>query len=216
MSVVDATNTLIDEGFEVSSEYKYVSSDTVKEGNVVKTMPDIGTKRKAGTEIILYLASGNYLMEDFIGDNYLEVKGKIEAACNCNVVVETEKVEEGKNVKEDAVLRTEPEAGKSSKLGETIKIISPEIEYKYPDFTDGYTVEKVEEFAEKHELKLEVRYEESTTLEEGTIIKQNRAVDSVVTPGASLVITVTIPPQLDDEPVDDETTIDDGNVDEVE
>ena len=199
-TVVDASNELTDLGFDVLSEYKYVPSDTIEKGNVVKTSPEIGTKRKIGTTITLYVSSGEgvYVMEDFAGQNYLEVKGKIEAGCQCNVLVETETVSEKKKVKEDEVLKTVPAAGESIKLGNQITIIIPDVEYKYPNFTKGYTVDKVQAFADKHELKLEVRYQESSTQKEGTIIKQSRAEGSVVTPGASLVITVTKAPEEED------------------
>ena len=206
-SKVDAANELIDAGFEVAEEYKYVSSETIEEEYVVKTSPEIGTKRKKGTTITLYLSSGEgvYLLEDFTGQNYLEVKGKIEAECECNVLVETEKVDEKQKAKEDTVLRTEPAAGETSKLGNPIKIIIPEVEYKYPDFTSGYTVSKVEDYCRDHELKLEIKYQESSTVKAGTIMKQSRASGSVVTPGASIVITVAkepekVEPEVDPEP----------------
>lgn len=203
-SAKDASNELTDEGFEVITEYKYVSSSTIEEGKVVKTSPEIGTKRKSGTKITLYLSSGEgkYIVEDFTNENYLVAKGKIEAQCECNVVVETEKVEEGKDVKEDIVLRTVPGAGEASKLGDQIKIIIPEVEYKYPDFTKGYTIDKIEDFAKKHELKLEYKYQETTSVPEGTILKQNRAADSIVAPGATLVITIAQSP----EPTEEDTT----------
>ena len=203
-SAKDASNELTDKGFEVITEYKYVSSSTIEEGKVVKTSPEIGTKRKSGTKITLYLSSGEgkYIVEDFTNENYLVAKGKIEAQCECNVVVETEKVEEGKDVKEDVVLRTVPGAGEASKLGDQIKIIIPEVEYKYPDFTKGYTIDKIEDFAKKHELKLEYKYQETTSVPEGTILKQNRAADSIVAPGVTLVITIAQSP----EPTEEDTT----------
>ena len=71
---------------------------------------------------------------------------------------------------------------------------------KYPDFTNGYTITQVEEFAEKHELNLQIRYESNAELPEDTIIKQDRAKDSIVTPGASLIITVAQKPQEVEEP----------------
>ena len=104
-------------------------------------------------------------------------------------------VSEDKKVTEDTVLRTEPAAGESSKLGSQIKIFIPKVEYKYPNFTSGYTLEQIEEFASKHELKLEYKYQESATVPEGTIIKQSRAAKSVVTPGATLVITIAKAPE---------------------
>ncbi len=203
-SAKDASNELTDKGFEVITEYKYVSSSTIEEGKVVKTSPEIGTKRKSGTKITLYLSSGEgkYIVEDFTNENYLVAKGKIEAQCECNVVVETEKVEEGKDVKEDIVLKTVPGAGEASKLGDQIKIIIPEVEYKYPDFTKGYTIDKIEDFAKKHELKLEYKYQETTSVPEGTILKQNRAADSIVAPGVTLVITIAQSP----EPTEEDTT----------
>ena len=202
-SVVEATNELVDAGFDVDTEYKYVNSDDIVEGNVVKTSPEIGTKRKSGTTIILYVSSGEgvYVLEDFSGQNYLEVKGKIESACNCNVVIETKTVSESKKVKEDTVLETVPAAGESSKLGEQITIIIPDVEYKYPDFTSGYSLAKIEEFCKKHEVSLEVKYQESSTVKEGTIIKQSRAAKSVVTPGATLVITIARAPEVEEEEI---------------
>ena len=213
MSVVDATNKLVDAGFEVSTEYKYTSSDTVEEENVVKTSPEIGTKRKAGTVITLYISTGEgvYIVEDFTGENYLEAKGKIEASCECNVLVETEKVDEKNKAKEDTVLRTEPKAGESSKLGNVIKIIIPEVEYKYPDFTSGYTLTKIQDYAREHDLKLEVKYQESSTVSPGTILKQSRASGSVVTPGATLVITVSTEPEVE-ETAPEETSGEDANI----
>ena len=204
-TAVEATNELVDLGFDVSTEYKYVVSETIEEENVVKTSPEIGTKRKSGTTITLYLSSGEgtYIMEDFTGQNYLEVKGKIEAQCECNVLVETETVDEKAKVKEEEVLRTEPAAGEASKLGNQIKIIITEIEYKYPNFTSGYTISKIEEFASKHELKLEIKYQESSSVAEGTILKQSRSEGSVVTPGATLVITVSTKPQVVETPSDE-------------
>ena len=193
----EAANELTDLGFDVDPEYKYTPSDTVEKGKVVKTSPEIGSKRKSGTKVIIYISSGAaaYIVEDFTGKNYLEAKGKIEAQCECNVTIEEEIVSEDKKVTEDTVLRTEPAAGESSKLGSQIKIFIPKVEYKYPDFTSGYTLEQIEEFASKHELKLEYKYQESATVTEGTIIKQSRAAKSVVTPGATLVITIAKAPE---------------------
>lgn len=211
-TIVDATNELVDAGFEVSVDYKYISSDIVDEDKVVKTSPEIGTKRKTGTEIILYVSSGEgtYILEDFTGQDYREVKGKIEAGCQCNVTIETEKVDEKSKVKEDQVLRTEPAAGQASKFGQQIKIIIPDLEYKYPDFTNGYSISSLEEFAKKHSLKISYVYQESSTLPEGTIVKQSRSAGSVVTDGASITIIVTTQPQVDDTQNTEETTTGDN------
>ena len=202
MSVVDAANKLTDAGFEVSTEYKYVSSDNIPEEKVVKTIPEIGTKRKEGTIIELHLSSGEgvYVVEDVTGENYLVAQGKLEGKCNCNVLIETEDIpEKDKKAKEDTVLRTVPAAGEKSKIGEQITMYIPNIVYKYPDFTKDWSMVKIEDFCEKHELKLSVKYETSTTVSEGTVISQSKAKDTVVTPGASLTITVAKAPEVEQE-----------------
>ncbi len=209
-SIVEASNELTDLGFTVSTENKYSPSDTIAEGKIIKTSPEIGRKVKEGTTIILYVSSGekNYVIEDVTGENYLVAKGKIEAECDCNVVIDYEKVDEDSKTKEEVVLRTEPEIGTSVALGTQITIFIPEIEYKYPNFTSGYSVAQVEEFCSKHEIKLEKKYQESTSVSEGTILKQSRASGSVVTPGATLTITIAIAPE---EPV--VSTVNDNDLD---
>lgn len=209
-TVKEVTNILVELGFEVSTENKAVPSETIEAGKVVDTIPQMGTKRKEGTTIVLQVSSGNrtYIMEDFTGKDYREAKGKIEAECECNVIIEYEAVSEDEKKKEDTVLKTIPAAGQPSKLGDPITIIVPKTEYKYPDFTT-YTLDKIEEFAEKHELKLEYKYQESTTLKEGTVIKQNRAKGSVVAPGATLIITISTAPVVD-EPIIEDDLIEDN------
>lgn len=205
MTITEAANKLTELGLEVEKEYVYESSDTIKEDLIITTDPEPGRSvipGSASAKVTLYISSGEgiYVIENLIGQNYLEAKGKIEAKCGCNVVIETEKVDEKENKKEDEVLKIVPGVGEKSKVGNTITIIIPEVEYKYPDFTDGYTITQIEEFAEKHELNLQIKYESNDELPEDTIIKQNRAKDSVVTPGASLIITVVQKSQIVETP----------------
>lgn len=216
MSIVDASNKLTDLGFLVIEENKYTPSESIAEGYVVKTSPEIGRKVKEGTKITLYISTGEhtYVVEDVIGINYLEAKGKIEAQCDCNVTIDYEKVDEDKKVEEETVLRTVPEVGESIPLGTQITLIIPEIEYKYPNFTKGYSVGDVEAFCEKHEIKLETKYQESDTVTAGTILKQSRPEGSVVTPGATLSITVAIEPEVEEEVSSTEETSNTGTENE--
>ncbi len=199
MTVVDAANKLTDAGFEVSTDYKYVASDNIPEEKVVKTIPEIGTKRKEGTIIELHLSSGEgvYIVEDVTGENYLVAQGKLEGKCNCNVLIETEDIpEKDKKAKEDTVLRTVPAAGEKSKLGEQITMYIPNIIYKYPDFTKDWSMVKIEDFCEKHELKLSTKYEVTDKYKAGTIIAQSRAKDTEVKPGTSITITIAKAPEI--------------------
>lgn len=208
MTVTEAANKLVDEGFDVEKEYKYISSDTIEEGKVVKTEPEAGRKVQPGSEnakVTIYISSGEgvYIVEDFIGENYLEAKGKIEAHCECNVAIEKEKVDEEENKKEDEVLRIEPAPGETSKYGDVITIYIPDVEYKYPDFTNGFTLLQIEDFAEQHEITLQIKYETNDSVPEGTILKQSREKDSVVAPGATLVITISKKTEVIETPDED-------------
>ncbi len=198
LSIVEASNELTDLGFIVSEENKYVASDEIAEGKIVKTSPEIGRKVKEKSTVTLYVSSGEktYVIEDIKGENYLVAKGKIEAQCDCNVTIDYDIVEENTDVKEETVLRTIPAIGEEVALGTQITIFIAKIEYKYPNFISGYTVAKVQEYCDKHEVKLEVKYQESSTQPEGTIVKQSRASGSVVTPGVTLTITVTTLPEV--------------------
>ena len=198
LSIVEASNGLTDLGFIVSEENKYVASDEIAEGKIVKTSPEIGRKVKEKSTVTLYVSSGEktYVIEDIKGENYLVAKGKIEAQCDCNVTIDYDIVEENTDVKEETVLRTIPAIGEEVALGTQITIFIAKIEYKYPNFISGYTVAKVQEYCDKHEVKLEVKYQESSTQPEGTIVKQSRASGSVVTPGVTLTITVTTLPEV--------------------
>ena len=195
LSAKDASNKLTKEGFSVScgeEEYKYVASDDVKAEYAVKTSPEAGTLVKPGKRVCIYLSSGDasFEMEDYIGKNYIEVKTILETKYGCNVMVEKQKVKEEDNKEADTVIDTNPKVGETVKNGSSITLFIPEVEVVYPDFTSGYTLEQVEEFAKKYNLTLIVNYQENNALAPGTITNQSRPAGSVVMEGVNLVITV--------------------------
>ena len=215
LSKVEASNTLTKKGFVVKcseGDYKYTPSDEIKEGYVVKTDPEKGTIVKEGKSICLYISSGDatFVMPDYSTKNYIEVKTILETKYNCNVVIEKEKVtdEEKYKGKEETVLRTSPGVDESVKYGSSVTLYVPELEILYPDFTNGsYTIEMIQEYANKYKLKLEIKEETNSLLPSGTIISQSRPAKSVVTEGVTLTITVAKTP----EPVEDVITPSEGN-----
>ena len=203
LDVVEASNRLTKLGLSVEcsdGDYKYMPSDEVAEGKVIKTSPEKGTIVKEGKTICIYVSSGDasFTMEDYSGKNYIEVKTLLETKYNCNVVVEKEKVtdEEKYKGKEETVLRTNPGVDEMVKYGSNITLYVPELEILYPDFTSGYTVEQVQEFATKYKINLEIKYETNSLLPSGTIMNQSRPSKSVVKEGVPLTITVAEPPEV--------------------
>ncbi len=212
-TIVDASNILVEQGFKVTEDYKYVSSDEIENGYVVKTYPEIGRKVVQGKEIILYISSGpeTFALEDYVGQNYLQVQTKLETMYGCNILIEYTTLDEEKFndlTSEEEVLKTNPEAGTKIKKGATITLYIPELKVEYPDFSDGsYTLSDIEEFCQKNEITLKVDYELDDSVAEGTILKQSRPKNTIVVPGITFTITVSYksePSTLEDDTTDED------------
>ena len=200
MSVVDAEKALEKEGFEVQTETKLTTSDTIEEGKIVKTSPAAGRTVKEGTIIVLYESSGvvGYTMEDLKGKNHLEIKGILQEMYNLYVVIEYDDVEDLNSVEEGEIISFEPEVGTVLKEGDTVTLHVPDMTAEYPDFTsNAYSLSDIKAFAEKYGLELSTSYEETEDYEPGTIISQNREAGSKVISGMTLKIVIAAEVETD-------------------
>ena len=202
MSVVDAEKKLKDLGFTISVEPDYKPSDRVNEGDVLGTSPVSGVSRKEGTEITLIISSGEegIIVENYIGKNYYEVKGMLEAN---GIVVTVEKKEvEDKELTENTIIEQYPEVGTKVIKGATVKLIVPDVITKYPNFvSEGWTVEDIQIFCDEYGLTLTVVEEETSMYPAGRVIKQSRNADSRVIAGVSLKITIAKEPTIEEAPI---------------
>ncbi len=190
MSTTDAINTLQTAGFKISDKQEEIADDQVKEGYVVKTSPLAGTKRTKGTEITLFISSGNatYTLEDYTGKNYLTVKGTLEAY-GIYVLVEKKDVDENSTTDANTIISQSVASGSKVATGDTVILYIPNVVVKYPDFTSGYTIDQIKEFCTKNGLNLVVKPDGATT---GKIISQSRKAGSAVASGATLTITLQV------------------------
>ena len=205
-TVSEVVNELQDLGFEVADETVDISDDKVEEGKVVKTNPPSGAKRTEGTVVTIYVSTGDskYEIEDYTGKNYLEVKGALEAY-NILVYVEKKDVKNPEDYDEGEIIDQDVKAGEKLGARDSITLYIPNVDAKYPDFTDGsYTVEDVQQFCDKHNLTLEIVNEENSSYDEGTIFKQSRPEGYTVTSGTKLIIYVASAPSENEEPADDD------------
>ena len=201
-TVSEAINALQDLGFVVADDQRSEASETVAEGLVTRTSPAAGSIRKEGTEIILYVSLGDVTVEieDYRGENFSEVKGRLEAL---NLVVymdyyELEDGEDPNDYEEGIIVSQSVEPGERLSEGDSITLYVPELDNKYPDFVlEEYSITEVEEFAEDYGINLTIAYEETTEYEPGTIIRQSRAAGTTVVNGARLTITVAREPASD-------------------
>ena len=191
LSIIDAEKTLKDSGFEIASENKLEPSSSVKEGIVIGTDPISGVSRKKGTTITLIVSSGEegFVLENYVGSNYYEIKGKLEAS-EIKVTVEKKEVKD-KTLKENTIIEQYPSAGTKVVKGDTVKLIIPDVITNYPNFvSEGWKIDDIETFCSEYGITLTVVEEETDAYPVGTVIKQSRSADTKVISGATLKITV--------------------------
>lgn len=210
MTVLEAEQTLEKLGFEVSTVVEEVYSDTIEEGKVVKTVPSVNRTIKKGSVITLYQSKGTekIKIEDYTNMNIYEVKAKLELL-GLSVTIESknvENVEEYKD-KEDSIIDQNPKEGELYKNDQII-LYYPNI-VVYPDLTT-YTLDEVQEFADKYELSLYVEEVETDSTSEGTIIYQSRRKDTLIVRGADLTIKIAVKPKEIESPAEPTTPEEDS------
>lgn len=193
LSELDAEKKLIDEGLKIKSELKYIGSDSIDEGLVVKTDPAQGRTVKEGTEVTIYLSTGkNSLeLEDYTGKNYIDIRARLEESYQMNVIVEPQIVDNPADYTATEIIGQKPEAGTSVSQGGTITLYIPDIEDLYPDFTTGdYSLLEIQQFAKKYNLTLNVKNVETEEYEPGTIFAQSREPKTKIVAGATFTISI--------------------------
>ena len=194
LTVKEATEVLEQGGFVVAEKIEEIVSTDVEAGRVIRTSPAAGSERNEGTVVTLYVSTGDGLVEieDYTGESYLEVKGRLEAL-GLYVLIERRDVEEDEETEyEDGeIIDQSIEPGEKVSEGTNITLYIPNIVTNYPDFTNGeYTVSDVEDFADTYELTVNIEYVETSEEAPGTIIGQSRPEGYRVVAGQSFTITV--------------------------
>ena len=193
LDISEAINALQNEGFKIADQQKEQASDEIEKGKVVKTNPVAGVKKTKGSEVTLYISTGNegFTMEDFTGKNYYTVYGTL-TAYGILVIPEKRDVSDT-NVDASSILDQSVKAGEKVAKGDTVILYIPNVTTKYPDFTSGdYTKEQIEQFCSQYSINCKFKEvsEASGNYKSGDIIAQSRPSGTQVTSGASLTITI--------------------------
>lgn len=201
LDVSEAISRLQDEGFKIADEQKEATSDNVPTGKVVKTSPAVGTKKTKGSEVTLYISTGNngFIMEDFVGKNYLTVQGTLEAY-GIYVIIERKDVTDS-SIDASAILEQSVKAGEKVTKGDTVTLYIPNVSVKYPDFTSGdYTKDEIEKFCTQYSVTCKFKETSSATgdAKSGDIISQSRPSGTTVTAGATLTITIYVKDEVEE------------------
>ena len=213
LTIAAAESKLKEAGFEVNEQREERTSKEIEEGYVITTDPPQGVNRKKGTVITLIVSTGEkgVEIENYVGQNFFEVKGKLEAF-GLKVVEEKKDVEKDEKdaVKDNQILEQRPIAGTKLIEGDTITLITPNLVVKYPNFVEEkWTKDAVEKFCKEYEISVQFVEEETDTYEAGTIIKQDRVAGTQVRKGYPLVITIAKEKKKD--PIETVLPTDDNN-----
>ncbi len=219
LTTEEAIEKLKSAGFKYTTESK--NSDTIPEGNVIKTTPKAGSTRKKGdTVTIIESIGGNYhYLENYVGKNYSEVKAKLELL-KINVLIEKKDVEDKEKYKgkENIIIDQNPKFDEKAdkKLieeGDTITLFIPNIVNEYPDMVkEGWSLGDVIAFTKKYNLNLTVTDQSGNTIPEAKYADYNKtAVTEQSRPmGDAIIEGITLKVKLNctyEEPKkEDETT----------
>jgi len=191
MTINDAVKTLQDAGFTISDTQEKENDKNIAEGKVTRTNPPANVKRTKGKEITLYISLGNatVTVEDYRGKKYDVVEALLKEK-GIQVHVEKKDVDENENLpEENTIIGQDVEPGTDLEAKDHITLYIPDIVSTYPDFTDGtYSLEDVEAFCEKYELKLVTIPDYKS--EPGTITYQSRTAGQKIVSNMTLKISI--------------------------
>ena len=210
VKVPDVANMTVEEAIAELEKYgfKYTTkeenSSEVEEGYVISTSPKAGSTRKEGTVVTIVESIGGeyYTVEDLTGQNYVEIKAKLELM-GIKVTVEKKDVDNPDDYKgkENQIIDQYPKYNKDEELklegGESITLYIPNIVDVYPDMVaEKWSLEDAQAFADEYGLTLDITEKESEE-EPGTIIEQGRPAGDTIIKGMTFKVTVAISPSED-------------------
>ena len=199
-----AIKKIKEKGLEYTT--KSEESTTVEEGKVIRTEPKAGSTRTKKSTITIVESSGKeyVVLEDYTGQNYYEIKGKLEAK-GIKVEMKTKSVENTSEYKDkkDNIISQEPAFNKDEETklyaNDSVVLYIPEVDV-YPDMVkEKWTLSQVEDFVKEYNLTLDKSYKETDEVEEDIVLSQNRAVGDPIYEGYTLKITLSKKPEKKDD-----------------
>ena len=198
LALEEAIQKLEKQGFDYTTEED--SSDDIEEDYVISTKPKAGSTRKKGSTVTIVVSTGSssYLLEDFTGEDYHDIKAML-AVYGINVNIEKKTVNNPNDYVgiEDIIIGQSPTFDENSeeeirlKKGDTITLYIPDVVDTYPDMVaEEWSLEDAQAFADLYSIKLEVSYEETSDYKAGRVIYQNRSAGSTIVSGITLKIKV--------------------------
>lgn len=190
MTVSKAEKALKKAGFDVANETKEKNDDKIEKGKVIETSPSKNRTVKKGSKITLVVSLGKkgITVENYIGQNFSEVKAKLEAS---KIVVKSIEKSANKidNYEKGVILDQDVKVDTVLVEGDVITFTIPEL-LVYPDFVnEHWSVDEVADFCGKYNINLTTETQESDEVE-GKILSQSRNAGAEVITNSTLKIVV--------------------------
>lgn len=204
VKVPDVENLTTEEAIKELKKYglnyttKSEENKDIEEGKVIRTEPKKGSTKVKGSTVTIIESSGKefLVLEDYTGQNYYEIKGKLEAK-GIKTEMKTKTVENASEYKdkEDLIIDQEPKYNKDEEKklykNDTVILYIPEVDV-YPDMVEEkWTLEQAQDFAKEYKLTLDITYKETKDVDENIILSQSRAKGDPIYEGYTLKITVS-------------------------
>jgi eukaryotic-like serine/threonine-protein kinase len=190
----DAVDRLSDLDLRVKREV--TASDTVEEGNVVKTDPTAGNKIKEGSRVTVYTSIGKEKEDfpDYEGKSFSQVEKLLEDKGYKNV----RSYEEFSDEPEGTIIsQIQPQAGTGVVPEETTVIFEVSKGPEAVTLTDlsGMTEEEAQSYLDKNNLNGSFIEQPSDEVEQGVVIRQEPAAGNSVEENGSVDVYISTGPE---------------------
>lgn len=194
MAQADAVEKIEDAGLKVG-DIDEQPSNSVKEGNVIRTLPEKNMNVKSWATIGLVVSTGAGLttVPDVTGTSYSKAKNKLE-----RLGFTVTKRTEADNAPKNEVLDQSVTAGKKVDAASTTIILTVSAGEKVEQTAEisvrdlsGYTLKSAQDYADENKLKLTSTEDYSDTVDKGQIISQNPAAGTKLQEGATISVVVS-------------------------
>ena len=194
-NTTEAVSMIVSEGFVVG-ETKEQSSDTVDEGEVIKTNPKAGRMANEGSAIDIYVSTGKEKVEveDYAGENFDEVASELE---DKGFTIEKEE-EFNDDESSGTIIDQDPSPGDEVVPEETTITFTVSKGSKPFDMEnlEGYTKAELNQYADLKGLKIEQRKEEfSDTIEAGKVKSHDPSPGTPTFQGETVYVTMSKGPE---------------------
>lgn len=174
-------------------------SNKIKKGRIIKTLPSAGSLISKGKTVDLIVSSGEGLISvpDVTGLSYTDAKYKLEKL-DFTVVRQDSYSDD---VARDNVIEQNMAPGEKVKAEDTTIVLtvskgpnkskkSDKTQVKLRDLS-GYSLKSVQDYAHDNGLNLQVKDQNSDTVDTGIVISQDPAAGTTLSKGDNLTVTVS-------------------------